>query len=292
MPWENSIHGVVLETLNLMRLPEVGDRIFVQGEVIVGVQHCLLVRNGMQLSKVKKVLSHEQALGQCKRFLTTELPHAEAVQVASTANAAQRVAAGNDEDAESAAICSSICAELYPGLEIARRSIQDFDDNFTRFLLLSTSPLSSHLISSPVLGEALFRISLPVTGTATLSDVFTRLPPNLVVSRMDRKPALPTTIATRPFHDVYFVAVRRREEMPGYDAVFVLEVEEAALALGAVVEGAAGEATLLAESLLPSWLKPALKPPIRDPDSPQPPELSRGSECHDSAYSLVETLVG
>jgi len=85
------------------------------------------------LTNVKRVLSHEQALGQCKQFLSTSLPHAEKKVISSTSKAAEIAAA--DETGETAAVCSELAAEVYR-LDVLRETIQDRDDNATRFMIL------------------------------------------------------------------------------------------------------------------------------------------------------------
>ena len=61
IPQENSIHGIVIETYDILRTPNVGADIFVRGEATIGIQHCLITRKGVVLQDVKRVLSHEQA---------------------------------------------------------------------------------------------------------------------------------------------------------------------------------------------------------------------------------------
>ena len=61
LPQENSVFGTVTETYDLLRLPEVGTEKFVRGELIIPIRHSLVVRRGVKLGDVERVLSHEQA---------------------------------------------------------------------------------------------------------------------------------------------------------------------------------------------------------------------------------------
>jgi chorismate mutase/prephenate dehydratase len=80
---------------------------------------------------VRRVYSHPQALGQCRRWLETNLPQADRVEAASTAEAARLAR----EDAEGAAVASELAAELF-GLKVAEPRIQDLAANATRFFVL------------------------------------------------------------------------------------------------------------------------------------------------------------
>jgi prephenate dehydratase len=82
---------------------------------------------------VKRVLSHPQPFGQCSRFLRDNLPGASLEPTHSTADAARKVAAG---EPGAAAIGAAAAASRY-GLAVLAESIQDVDENVTRFVLLS-----------------------------------------------------------------------------------------------------------------------------------------------------------
>lgn len=57
VPQENSIFGSVIETYDNLRRPDCG---FVQGEVLLKVKHCLVVKKGVTLGEIRRVMSHEQ----------------------------------------------------------------------------------------------------------------------------------------------------------------------------------------------------------------------------------------
>ncbi len=60
LPQENAIFGSVIESYDILRLPEAGTTTFIRGEVTLAVQHCLTVRKGVKAESIKRILSHEQ----------------------------------------------------------------------------------------------------------------------------------------------------------------------------------------------------------------------------------------
>lgn len=129
VPIENSLEGTVNATLDCLAF-EV--ELFIQGERVSRVQHCLLVRPGVTLEEVERVVSHPQAAAQCRRHLVELLPGVEVEAANSTAEAARRVA---ESDRPLAALGSALAAELY-GLEALRTGMEDHPENRTRFVLV------------------------------------------------------------------------------------------------------------------------------------------------------------
>lgn len=130
LPVENSIEGAIGTTLDLL-VHRPGLQIL--RELLLPVQQQLLAPAGTTLAQVARVLSHPQPLGQCARFLRERLPGARLEATHSTADAAIQVSQGL---AGAAAIGSRAAAGRY-GLAILAESIQDSDENTTRFLLVA-----------------------------------------------------------------------------------------------------------------------------------------------------------
>jgi prephenate dehydratase len=131
VPVENSQSGSINEVYDLLRQHD----LFVIGEISHAVNQCLLCLPGQQISDIRRVISHPQALAQCDAFLR-ELK-VEVVATYDTAGSAKMV---REEHLSSVAAIAGVgAAELYE-LEILARSIQTIKDNYTRFIALGREP--------------------------------------------------------------------------------------------------------------------------------------------------------
>jgi prephenate dehydratase len=130
VPIENSNEGTVNQTLDLLAYEY---DLQITGEIILPVQQNLLALPGVTQTAVTAILSHPQALAQCRKYLAEYLPTAELVEVSSTAEAASRVA---ESGKPWAAIGTAGAAQAY-GLDILVATINDQSNNETRFVLLS-----------------------------------------------------------------------------------------------------------------------------------------------------------
>lgn len=129
LPIENSTAGSVNKVYDLM----IKHKFSIVRTFRLKVDHNLLVHKGANLTDIKEIYSHEQAISQCSSFLNT-LPGVKVIPVENTAVAAQMVAQSGRNDI--AAISSRSCAELY-GLSCLAASIQDKGNNHTRFICIS-----------------------------------------------------------------------------------------------------------------------------------------------------------
>jgi prephenate dehydratase len=131
VPVENSQAGSINDVYDLLRQHD----LFVTGEISHPVNHCLLCLPGQQLSEIKRVISHPQALAQSDVYLR-ELG-VEIVATYDTAGSAKMIREENLTGV--AAIAARGAAELYQ-LEVLAQDIQTIKDNYTRFIVLSREP--------------------------------------------------------------------------------------------------------------------------------------------------------
>ncbi len=131
VPVENSTEGPVNITLD--RLIE-SDTV-ITGELTLEISQHLLSRAG-DLSEVKVVCSHPQALAQCRQWLLAHLPEARMEEMSSTTAAAERA----KEDPAVAAVASELAARTYD-VPMLRKRIEDNPYNTTRFLVIGRRPV-------------------------------------------------------------------------------------------------------------------------------------------------------
>jgi prephenate dehydratase len=131
VPFENSIEGSVRDTLDTLAFE--AREVTIIGEHDYAVRAHLIGRETVELGEIEAVLSHQQPLAQCARFLREQLAGVELRSVSSTAAAVRMVA---ESVRPWAAIGSRAAARLY-GCEILREGIQDEADNVTRFVWIA-----------------------------------------------------------------------------------------------------------------------------------------------------------
>jgi prephenate dehydratase len=129
VPIENSLEGGVVETQDLL-VHETDLRI--RRELVIPIEHCLIVRPGTTAADIQVIYSHPQALGQTRRFIERCFPKAQVEAALSTSGAVQEAVTRGD----AAGISSRRAAEVFGG-EILAAGIQDFDNNVTRFVVLA-----------------------------------------------------------------------------------------------------------------------------------------------------------
>ena len=133
LPIENSSNGSVRAVYQLLQEHDLS----VVRSTRLCIRHELLALPGTRLEDITEIYSHEQAIGQCSKFLGS-LKDVKVVPCGNTAAAAKLVAESGNPRA--AAISSHPCAALY-GLECVNGDIQDSDNNYTRFICVTKDPV-------------------------------------------------------------------------------------------------------------------------------------------------------
>ena len=96
---------------------------------------CLLVRPGQDIQQAKKIITHPQAIKQCRKNLAEKFPYLKSDYLSDaydTAMCARELAEGAYDD-ETVVIASEIAAQKY-GLEIAYKGLNDDPENYTSFV--------------------------------------------------------------------------------------------------------------------------------------------------------------
>lgn len=128
VPIENSLEGSVNITLDYLAHKV---NLKIQAEITLPIIHNLIVKPGVKLDEIEKVISHPQALAQCRDNIKKYLGDTEIVKVNSTAEAVNQLSSRNE-----AAIGSRLAARRN-NLEISKAGFQDESRNWTKFVLLS-----------------------------------------------------------------------------------------------------------------------------------------------------------
>ena len=128
LPFENSNAGDVSAVLDLLYAHP---GLKVARMCDLPIRQDLLALPGAQLSEIKTVISHQQALAQSGPFL--KLHHFATKAWGNTADAARHVAEQGDKTL--AAIASAETAKLY-GLQILAEGVNEDGDNTTRFIVI------------------------------------------------------------------------------------------------------------------------------------------------------------
>lgn len=133
LPIENSSNGSVRAVYELLQ----DHNLSIVRSTRLCIRHELLALPGVKMEDITEIYSHEQAIGQCSKFLNG-LNGVRVIPCDNTAMAAKMVAERGDLHA--AAISSHPCAALY-GLETISDEIQDSDNNYTRFICVTKDPV-------------------------------------------------------------------------------------------------------------------------------------------------------
>ena len=197
LPIENSSNGSVRAVYTLLQ----EHNLSVVRSTRLCIRHELLAKPGVKMSDITEIYSHEQALGQCSKFLNG-LNGVRVIPCDNTAMAAKMVAESGNRHA--AAISSHPCAALY-GLECISDAIQDSDNNYTRFFCIA---------KDPVIYAGANRISLIIAcdnKPGALYEILSKLAAlNINMTKLESCP-----VSGRNFEFIFFLELEASVQAPG-----------------------------------------------------------------------------
>ena len=124
VPVENTVNGAVTQVLDLF---EESENVCASASCAVKVDHRLATLEGADLSKIRRVYSHPQALAQCSKFLANKLPQAKLIETSSTAESLDKIKSGEDAGIVGAHLKRE-------GVALSEYSVSDEEKNYTQFL--------------------------------------------------------------------------------------------------------------------------------------------------------------
>ena len=130
LPLENSTAGSVNEVYRLLQNHDFK----IVKSMRLKIDHNLAVKNGVEKTDIKEIISHPQALAQCSKLIEELGKNIKITPCENTALAAKLVATSDRCDL--AAICSTHSVGQY-GLNCIARDIQDQANNYTRFICIA-----------------------------------------------------------------------------------------------------------------------------------------------------------
>lgn len=189
VPIENSTGGSVYDYYDLLLEYSIKSEFTIVRELNLRIRHNLIAIKGVKIKEIKMVRSHPQALAQCKYYLRQN--NIKAQQDYDTAGVIEQIRANNRRDV--GAVASVQAAHDY-GMEIIERNIQDHDENYTRFLLISKKP---DKISLKTKVSVIFCIKNEPCSLFNIFSIFRSR--NLDIVRIETRPLMGTTTLWRNF---------------------------------------------------------------------------------------------
>ena len=93
LPVENTLQGAVTQNLDLLYA---NDALYAVREFLLPIEHRLIAREGTALSEIRRIFSHQQAILQCGKFLSQNLPHAQLIYTDSTMDSLRHIERAGD----------------------------------------------------------------------------------------------------------------------------------------------------------------------------------------------------
>ena len=153
IPIENSLAGRVADIHYL--IPKY--KLQIHAEHFQKVSHNLLCIKGSKIKDIKTVMSHAQAIGQCRKIISQN--NLKTIISADTAGSAKYISEKNDKT--ESAIASELAAKIY-NLEILKSNVEDESGNITRFFIMGKDKKHPELGDKKYITSCIFKLkSIP-----------------------------------------------------------------------------------------------------------------------------------
>ena len=198
IPIENTTSGGIIEVYDLL----LDAQLYIVGEQELSIEHCLVGKSNTELSDIDTVVAHPQASKQCQNNLQA-LVQAKMELVESTAHALDKVV--NQEGQNMAAIACEGSAELF-GLAVIHKQLSDQKKNFTRFVILSKTPLLPDIETS---SKTTVAISTAQTAGSLAQALSLFSEAGIQLTRLESRP-----IPNRPWEQMFYLDFIGHSEQP------------------------------------------------------------------------------
>jgi 3-deoxy-7-phosphoheptulonate synthase len=209
LPVENSLAGSVHSNYDLIiQYPDV----HITGENRIRIEHSLIGTPSSDISKIKKVYSHPQALSQCSNFLDT-LEKAELIPYADTSGSVKYISELKDPSV--AAIAGEHAAEIW-GMQVLKTNIENNPRNYTRFVIIEKGAPKLEKESSKA--SLVFSVNDEAGALLDALAVFKKYEFNM--KKLESRP-----IQGSPWQYMFYVDIETKDKADDFDA-FIEELNQ------------------------------------------------------------------
>ncbi|PHM44604.1 prephenate dehydratase [Xenorhabdus mauleonii] len=192
LPLENTSSGAINEVYDLLQHTPLS----LVGEMTLPINHCLLVTEQTDISRIKTVYSHSQPFQQCNQYLN-KYPHWNIIYCESTAAAMQKVDELNSP--EVAALGSEAGGALY-GLHVLENNLANQQDNSTRFIVVARKSID---VSEQVPAKTTFIMSTGQQAGALVDALMILKKHDIVMRKLESRP-----INGKPWEEMFYIDVQ------------------------------------------------------------------------------------
>ncbi|MBD2784654.1 bifunctional chorismate mutase/prephenate dehydratase [Xenorhabdus sp. DI] len=192
LPLENTSSGAINEVYDLLQHTPLS----LVGEITLPINHCVLIAEQTDISRIKTVYSHSQPFQQCSQYLN-KYPDWNIIYCESTAAAMQKVAELNSP--EIAALGSEAGGMLY-GLHVLENNLANQQENSTRFIVVSRKPIE---VSDQVPAKTTFIMSTGQQAGALVDVLIILKKHDIPMSKLESRP-----INGKPWEEMFYIDVQ------------------------------------------------------------------------------------